>query len=77
VKETAGTGVDLYIGHAAYKLANANEKDWSSADILIRQLKFNKQYSSVKGSIFFSASDLLNNTKDVATQLKQYYKQPR
>ncbi|WP_042228585.1 family 10 glycosylhydrolase [Paenibacillus popilliae] len=75
VKETAGTGVELYIGHAAYKLADAQQKDWSSADVLIDQLDYNKQYGSVKGSIFFSASDLLNNTKDVATRLKQYYEQ--
>ncbi|CAH8714633.1 family 10 glycosylhydrolase [Paenibacillus thiaminolyticus] len=75
VKETAGTGVDLYIGHAAYKLADAKEKDWFSADVLIRQLDYNKQYDSVAGSIFFSAKDLLNNTKDVAARLKQYYEQ--
>jgi len=75
VKETAGTGVDLYIGHAAYKLADAKEKDWSSADVLIRQLDYNKQYDSLAGSIFFSAKDLLNNTKDVAARLKQYYEQ--
>lgn len=75
VNETAGTGVKLYIGHAAYKLADANEKDWNSADVLIDQLTYNEQFSSVAGDIYFSAKDLLNNTKNVADRLKAYYKQ--
>lgn len=75
VNETAGTGVKLYIGHAAYKLADANEKDWSSADVLIEQLMYNEQYSSIAGDLFFSADDLINNTKNVADRLKAYYKQ--
>ncbi|MCY9703502.1 family 10 glycosylhydrolase [Paenibacillus alvei] len=75
VKETAGTGVELYIGHAAYKLADANETDWSSADVLIKQLEFNSRIDTVAGSIFFSASDLVKNTKQVSDKLKQYYEE--
>lgn len=75
VKETAGTGVELYIGHAAYKLADANETDWSSADVLIKQLEFNSRIDTVAGSIFFSASDLIKNTKQVSDKLKQYYEE--
>ncbi|MCG7406283.1 family 10 glycosylhydrolase [Paenibacillus sp. ACRRX] len=73
VKETEGTGVDLYIGHAAYKLADANGKDWANADVLIKQLKYNEQFSSVAGDIYFSAKDLIRNTKQVGDSLKQYY----
>ncbi|MCM3340239.1 family 10 glycosylhydrolase [Paenibacillus sp. MER TA 81-3] len=75
VKETAGTGVDLYIGHAAYKLTDAKEKDWNSADVLVKQLDYNKQYNNIAGSIFFSATDLMKNTKQVSDRLQQYYKQ--
>ncbi|MGZ9586134.1 family 10 glycosylhydrolase [Paenibacillus marinisediminis] len=73
VKETAGTGVDLYIGHAAYKLADAAEKNWTTADVLIDQLKYNEQYSNIGGDIFFSAKDLTSNTKQVADRLREYY----
>jgi len=73
VEETAGTGVDLYIGHASYKLADEKEKDWSSADVLIDQLVYNEQYMNIAGDIFFSAKDLIRNTKQVADHLREYY----
>lgn len=73
VKETAGTGVDLYIGHAAYKLADSNEKAWTSADVLIDQLVYNEQYQNIDGDIFFSAKDILSNVKQVGDRLSQYY----
>ncbi|UHA72856.1 family 10 glycosylhydrolase [Paenibacillus sp. 481] len=73
VKETAGTNVKLYIGHAAYKLADAKEKDWKSADVLLDQLDYNKQYGTVTGSIFFSAKNLIQNTKNVADELEKHY----
>lgn len=75
VKETAGTGVELFIGHAAYKLADANETDWNSADVLIKQLEFNSRIDAVAGSIFFSAADLVRNTKQVSDKLQQYYEE--
>lgn len=73
VKETAGTGVDLYMGHAVYKLADTKQTDWDSADVLIKQLEFNSKFNSIAGSIFFSASDLVKNTKQVTDKLKLYY----
>ncbi|SMG28201.1 family 10 glycosylhydrolase [Paenibacillus aquistagni] len=76
LNETKGTGVDLYIGHAAYKLADAKEKDWATADTLIKELDYIAQYEQISGAVFFSAKDLVNNTKQVADRLKQYYEAP-
>ncbi len=70
--ETNGTPVKLYIGHAAYRVGS-NTTDWATSDALIKQLQFNKGYPQVKGSIFFSAKTLLNNTAGVRSSLKQYY----
>ncbi|MBD8497756.1 family 10 glycosylhydrolase [Paenibacillus arenosi] len=75
IKETEGTDVDLYIGHAAYKLADPKEKQhWTSAEILIEQLRYNERYKEdIEGSIFFSAADIMKNTKQVADELSSYY----
>ncbi len=72
VNETKNTGVDLYIGQAIYKL-NTPEIGWNSSDEIINQLKYNAKYSTVKGSIFFSAKDLKKNPLDVLTKLRSYW----
>jgi len=73
VQEVRGTGVDLYIGHAAYKLGTA-EAAWQSAQEIINQLTYNQQYAEVKGDIFFSAKDLTKNTLLIADALRAYFK---
>ncbi|SFF00899.1 Uncharacterized lipoprotein YddW, UPF0748 family [Paenibacillus algorifonticola] len=71
-KETRGTSVKLYIGHGAYKLGS-NTTDWKSSDAIIRQLQLNRKYPEVRGSIFFSAKTLLNNTAGIGNRLTQFY----
>ena len=49
-----GTDVDLYIGHAAYRVgAEGENKAWATPAELVRQLSLNCKYDTVKGSIFF------------------------
>jgi len=74
VQEVRGTGVDLYIGHAAYKLGTA-EAGWQSAQEITNQLTYNQQYAEVKGDIFFSAKDLTKNTLRIADALRAYFKE--
>ncbi|GIP20232.1 family 10 glycosylhydrolase [Paenibacillus sp. J22TS3] len=69
--EVRGTNVKLYIGHAAYKLGTP-EVGWHTAQEIVNQLKYNTQYSEVKGSIFFSAKNLLSNTLGLLPLLKSY-----
>ncbi|WP_314591333.1 family 10 glycosylhydrolase [Paenibacillus terrigena] len=75
-KETKGTNVHLYIGHADYKI-NDNNEAWAKPDELPNQLKYNWNFEGVKGSMHFSASDLLRNPLGIKDRLIQdSYKLP-
>ncbi|QJD83195.1 family 10 glycosylhydrolase [Cohnella herbarum] len=70
--EVRGTKVDLYIGHAPYKLGTP-EIGWNNAQEIIDQLKYNQQYFEIKGDIFFSAQHLRKNPLGLVPLLKAYY----
>lgn len=70
--EVRGTKTKLYIGHAPYKLGSP-EVGWQSAQEIINQLKYNAQSDGVKGSIFYSAKDLLKNPLGLLPLLKSYF----
>lgn len=70
--EVNGTGVDLYIGQAPYKIGSP-EKGWQTAGEIIDQLKYNEQFSQIDGSIFYSASYLRKNPLGLLSLLKSYY----
>lgn len=67
-KEVRGTGVELYIGHAAYKVGS---KSWTNEDELLNQIKYNREVEEVDGSIFFNIDSLLNNPQNIRTKLKE------
>lgn len=73
VQEVRGTDVDLLIGHAAYKLGTT-EVGWQSASEIINQLRYNRQSSEIKGSIFFRAEHILSNPLGIKDQLQSYYR---
>ncbi|MBO2945135.1 family 10 glycosylhydrolase [Paenibacillus sp. F411] len=74
VKEVSGTGVDLLIGHAAYKVGDpAQDKNWQTATEIINQLRYNDKYKDIQGSLFFRAKHLLGNPLGLLDQLKLYY----
>ena len=64
-----GTGVDLYVGHAAYREAE-KQTGWDGE--MIRQLQMNETLfaGDVQGSAFFRSALLQNSVGD---QLAQYY----
>lgn len=70
--EVSGTNIHLYIGHSPYKLGTA-EAGWQSSQEIINQLNYNRQYSEVKGSVFFSAKDLRKNPLGLVDALRGYY----
>ena len=60
---TRGTGVKLYIGHAAYKTGDsAQGAQWVDGLELERQIAYNRKNGAVDGSIFYGYSALKNNT---------------
>ncbi|RXZ81819.1 hypothetical protein EBB07_12435 [Paenibacillaceae bacterium] len=70
--EVRGTGVDLYIGHAPYKLGT-KDAGWHTSQEIIDQLVYNTKHAEITGDVFFSAKDLLSNPLGLADALKAYY----
>lgn len=68
-KEVRGKGVNLYIGQGAYRLGDS--KAWSNSDELINQVKYNRKYPEVQGSVFFGYDKIKSNKLNVKTKLKQ------
>ena len=59
-----GTNVDLYIGQGIYKDVVANQID--------TQLAINKKYSSVKGSVYYTTEDIMNNRGDCRNKIRNF-----
>ncbi|NLZ47807.1 MAG: family 10 glycosylhydrolase [Clostridiales bacterium] len=70
-QQVAGKNVQLYIGQAAYKISNGSgDAAWNNSEEIINQVKYNRNNPNVKGSVFFSASDILANKLGVYDALK-------
>jgi uncharacterized lipoprotein YddW (UPF0748 family) len=75
--EVKGKNVQLYIGQAAYKIGTESPPAWMDPEEMPNQLKLNMQYPDVKGSMFFSVTDLLANRLNFKDRLSQdLYKYP-
>ncbi|MDP2337805.1 MAG: family 10 glycosylhydrolase [Bacteroidota bacterium] len=71
-------GCPLYIGQAPFLIrANASDTAWQTSDELIRQIKLNRSYPNIGGSMFFSAKSLKQNPLGVKEKLLQeFFKYP-
>lgn len=67
----SGKNVKLYIGQAPYKNSVEYPKDAVENEI-IKQVEFNRNYSTVKGSMFFSSRDIFSSMV-VENSLKSLY----
>ncbi|MHA0855583.1 family 10 glycosylhydrolase [Paenibacillus sp. CMAA1364] len=72
VNEIKNTNVELYVGHAPYKLGTS-EVGWQSSQEIINQLKYNEAEPQVQGSIFFSSRHILNNPLGLIPELINFY----
>ena len=63
--EVSGTKIELYIGQGIYKEVVRNE--------IYNQVKLNEDYNNIKGSIYYTASDILENSV-VKDSMKLLYK---
>lgn len=71
----AGSGVDLYIGQAAYRAGSTDPSSaWYGTAEIERQLKLNAANPEVDGSIFYNYSSLINNPA-LSEVVKAIYKQ--
>jgi uncharacterized lipoprotein YddW (UPF0748 family) len=71
--EVEGTGVDLYIGQAAYRLG---EDGWTGADALSRQLDYSADLDQVGGDVYFSIKSLRDNPDAVDHLREAHYARP-
>ncbi|WP_395107045.1 glycoside hydrolase family 10 protein [Actinomadura sp. SCN-SB] len=73
--QVKGTGVQLTIGQAAYRVGS--DATWRDPAELSRHLAFNKRYPQVRGDVYFSASSLAANTRGFAQKLRDdHYQRP-
>ena len=74
-QEVAGTSVRVYVGHAAYRIGDGGA--WQNPDEVPAQLRMNKKYEAVQGSIYFSVKNLLANPLGFRDRLlKDFYTEP-
>ncbi len=66
----------LYIGHAAYKVANDREVAWHDPAEMSRQIDLNRRNLVALGSIYFSSKSLVNNPLGVRDTIARYYARP-
>lgn len=58
-----GTKVDLYIGHANYKLyENVKDPNWAEESVLTDQMAYTNTLQNVRGSVFFRLGYLAENS---------------
>lgn len=70
-----GTGVDLYIGQAAYRVLNKDPASpWYGVAEIEKQLNLNVQHPEIKGSIFFSYSSIAKNPS-LFSMVQAYYEE--
>lgn len=66
--------VTLYVGQAAYKVGVSDQAPaWNDLEELPRQATLNRNYSNVRGSIFFSARSILENPFGLAERMADFY----
>jgi uncharacterized lipoprotein YddW (UPF0748 family) len=69
-------GKHIYIGHGIYR-AGGKEKGWNDPTQLPRQIKLNRRYPNVQGSIYFSSKSFNKNPNGWNDSLQNnYYKYP-
>ncbi|PKW18987.1 glycoside hydrolase family 10 protein [Saccharopolyspora spinosa] len=70
-KTVSGTGVDLYIGQAAYRVGS---EGWTDPGELSAHLSLNSKHRGVKGDIYFSARSLATNAAEgMARVVREHY----
>ncbi|MGI8307212.1 glycoside hydrolase family 10 protein [Saccharopolyspora hattusasensis] len=70
-KTVSGTGVDLYIGQAAYRVGN---EGWTDPGELSAHLSLNSRHRGVRGDIYFSAKSLTTNAAEaMARVVREHY----
>lgn len=68
--EVANTNVDLYIGQGVYRQGGSDSLN--VAKEIKQQVALNRKYKEIKGSMYFSARDIINN-QQLQNDIKSLY----
>ena len=66
-------GKHLYIGHGAYRIGG---EGWKDPEELHNQVRMNRQYQGIVGSMYFSAKVFLQNRDSINRRMEQIYRYP-
>ena len=70
-------GRHVYIGQAFYKIDNDTDLKWNNPKEMPNQLRINRSYANISGSIFFRAKFLMKNVNYISDTLQyDFYKYP-
>ncbi|TMR98631.1 glycoside hydrolase family 10 protein [Nonomuraea basaltis] len=72
-----GSGVQLYIGQALYRVGAKDDNAWTKPGELSAHLTLNRKYKQVDGDVYFSAKQLLTNPLGAIDRVaKEHYGRP-
>jgi uncharacterized lipoprotein YddW (UPF0748 family) len=66
----------LYIGQGPYRLGRGTEPGWLERTQMADQLRHNRQYADVQGSVYFSAKSLKSNLLACRDTIRRFYQHP-
>ncbi|MEV0036022.1 family 10 glycosylhydrolase [Streptomyces sp. NPDC050804] len=70
-----GTGVDLYVGEALYKVGDpAQPKGWQNPAELSRHLDLCAKYPEVRGNIYFAAREIASDPLGAVSMIAERYR---
>jgi uncharacterized lipoprotein YddW (UPF0748 family) len=73
------SGKPIYIGMAAYRVGSSSKREpaWRDPSEIGRQINLFRSLPNIKGAVFFSSKNLINNPLGIADTLKNnYFKYP-
>jgi hypothetical protein len=66
-------GKHVYIGQAAYRVGG---KGWENPDELLNQVNLNRNYTEVKGSMYFNSKTFIQDKNGVNAKMNKMYPHP-
>jgi len=74
---TNTNGRHLYIGQGPYKINKNADSTWFHPSEIPRQIRLNRQYPQIQGSVYFSSKSIMSNPNHIADSLQaDFYRYP-
>jgi uncharacterized lipoprotein YddW (UPF0748 family) len=74
---TNTNGRHLYMGQGPYKINKNADSTWFHPSEMPRQIRLNRQYPQIQGSVYFSSKSIMSNPNHIADSLQEdFYRYP-